>query len=405
MKRTLHISKFLVAIYFIVLLLFGKEFTKWQVVGPLYAHDLFLLIVIAVAFLSRRIMRPSFPALQLLMIIGVIYLVYSIVTRAGKEVDLTLILRQFAIILYLIFAWILWSLLVRSSADLLQAVSLIKAVGLVSIILQIGFLIYKYLTDAAFSLLSPSDYNYLSPLIVFGIICFAAYALVYLRDGFLRMLLVAVSFFAAVSTGHSSAFLAVAIMLMLYFVLRLRPAHRMSAILIGILIVASFLLLPQFTDPNASWRLLFWKHILRRSVTEGYLLFGHGFGAQYMTHDYAVYINDLMHSNIMLDEYFPRASYLNPPHNSVLSLVFHLGLIPALLFFLPLKIYFRELLFVKRPPDKDGLFLILAFSGCLVWICFNVILELPHSAIFFWLVYFTTVTYLNQNKRIESTEA
>jgi len=404
LKKSIHISKALLVIYFMILLVFGKEFSKYRLAGPLYAHDLFLLLILAVAILSRRFIRPAFPALQLLIGIGILYLLFSLVSRVRGGPGLELVLRQFAIILYLLIAWMLWSLIIHRPTDLLQAIDLIKAVAIASMILQVGFLAFKYITDPGFSLLRPADYNYLSPLIVFGIICFSAYSLAYIRDWLLNSALVALAFFLAVSTGHSSAFLAVAIVVMLYFFLRFRPAHRMSAIFIGFLIIASFLLLPQFTDPNASWRLLFWKHILHRSLTEGYLIFGHGFGAQYMTHDYAVYINELMHSNIMLDEYFPRASYLNPPHNSILSLVFHLGLVPALLFFLPMKIYFRELLFVKKRPDANGQFLILAFTGCLVWICFNVILELPHSALFFWLVYFTCMTYLNQMRSFERTE-
>ena len=42
------------------------------------------------------------------------------------------------------------------------------------------------------------------------------------------------------------------------------------------------------------------------------------------------------------------------------------------------------------PSNRNKLFLLLAFAGCFVWVSFNVILELPHSATYFWLIYFTT---------------
>jgi hypothetical protein len=40
-----------------------------------------------------------------------------------------------------------------------------------------------------------------------------------------------------------------------------------------------------------------------------------------------------------------------------------------------------------------------ALAGCFVWIMFNVILELPHSATFFWLVYLTTAFALKMRGR------
>jgi hypothetical protein len=42
-------------------------------------------------------------------------------------------------------------------------------------------------------------------------------------------------------------------------------------------------------------------------------------------------------------------------------------------------------------------FLIYVLAGCVIWISFNVILELPHAASYFWLVFFTTAFYLNKH--------
>jgi hypothetical protein len=108
-----------------------------------------------------------------------------------------------------------------------------------------------------------------------------------------------------------------------------------------------------------------------------------------MTYDYAVYLNEVLHSPNMMDEFYPMARYLVPPHNSVLTILFHVGFLPGLLFFVPLAGYSRQLLLRARSLEPADNFLLYALAGCFIWICFNVILELPHSATYFWLVFFT----------------
>jgi O-antigen ligase len=108
-----------------------------------------------------------------------------------------------------------------------------------------------------------------------------------------------------------------------------------------------------------------------------------------MTHEYALYLNDALHSPIMIDELYPMARYLAPPHNSLLTIMFHVGLLPALLLFIPLGKFFGRILLRPRSADPSVNFLVYALAGCFAWVMFNVILELPHSATFFWLVYMT----------------
>jgi O-antigen ligase len=129
---------------------------------------------------------------------------------------------------------------------------------------------------------------------------------------------------------------------------------------------------------------------LKESVVTKYAVLGSGFGQPFMSYDFAVYINETIHSAIMIDDYYPMARYLSPPHNSWLSFVFHIGLLPALLFLVPLKNVGLTIMLSPLPANRNKSFLLLAFAGCFIWVAFNVILELPHSAVYFWLIYFTT---------------
>jgi hypothetical protein len=227
-----------------------------------------------------------------------------------------------------------------------------------------------------------------------GIISFCADAISSNTGPVLKTLKFALGMALGFTLGHSSAFLAIFIILMFYAYIKVKPFQRLFSFVFIIIAILSLFLLPQFTDFNASWRLLYWKHILVRSFTDGYFILGHGFGQPFMTYDYAIYIDKVMHSKGMIDEYYPMARYLNPPHNSLLTIIFHVGLIPALLFFVPLKKFFRQIFLEIFHGDSNSMFLILSLCGMLVWISFNVILELPHSATYFWLVYFTTAFYL-----------
>ena len=84
--------------------------------------------------------------------------------------------------------------------------------------------------------------------------------------------------------------------------------------------------------------------------------------------------------------------YLSPMHNSFLTFAFHIGLLPSILILIPLgkaSIYVFRRNKIKGDKNKD--FLILSFIGSSVWASFNVVLELPHSSAFYWLIYFSLI--------------
>jgi hypothetical protein len=273
---------------------------------------------------------------------------------------------------------------------------LIKNIGIASVLLQVVFIIYGFLFIPVFGLFNEGEYNYFSPLVIFGVITYGGYVLAYEENIWKRYLKFIFCIALSTTLGHSSAFLALFIIFLVYFFIRITPLQRLIALGLVVCAMMSLFLLPQFTDFNAGWRLLFWKHMFDRIVFDGYLVFGAGFGRAYMTNEYAMYINEVIKSGVMLDSYDPQARYVTPPHNSLITIAYHLGFIPALLLFVPLKNYFRGIFFKILSRDPHVNFLIYTLTGCFVWISFNVILELPHASTYFWLVFFTTAFYLNK---------
>lgn len=384
----------LIVLYFMVLLLFGRSFTKFNIIGPVYLHDLVLLGLTFLA-LNRGKMKWQFPAIAGMILISLVYLVLSFLLRSEERLTM-MIFRHYFLFIYLICSYCIYNVLVRDPSVIYKPLWLIITIAKASIVLQIIFLVYGYLFIPGFSLFNPLDYNYFSPLTVFGIIVYGGYILAYKKNEWLKMLQFLLVAGLSTTLGHSSAFFALFIILIVYLFIRIKPYQRIIAMGFFLAAILVLLFLPQFRDVNASWRLLYWKHVLQGAVFDRYLLFGNGFGKPYMTREYGIFLYENLQSTGMLDERFPMARYLSPPHNSILTIFFNIGIIPGLLFFVPLKNFFRKVFIEKVSPDRNANFLILALAGCLVWILFNVILELPHSATFFWLVYFTCAGYLKK---------
>jgi hypothetical protein len=387
----------LIVLYFLALLFFGKAFTKFVVIGPLYLHDAVLLLITLLA-INRGRLVARFNSIWLLLAIAVVYLLVSCLFFHLPGPLLLIAFRQFNLFLYLGCTFVVFNCLVRNKADLSKPLALIRLISILSVWLQVGLIVYGKLFVPGFSLFGEGDYNYFSPLAVFGIITYSAMVPAYEKNIYLRWVKLIFALFLSTTIGHSSAFLAVFFVILVYFLTRIRPLHRFIAVGICLAAVLALELLPSFRDVNASWRLLYWKHILNNIVFQHYLILGNGFGRPYMTYDYALYLNDVLHSPIMIDELYPMARYLAPPHNSLLTIMFHVGLLPTLLLFIPLGRFFTRILLKPRSADPSVNFLVYALAGCFGWVLFNVILELPHSATFFWLVYMTTAYALKVEK-------
>lgn len=379
----------LIMLYFLVLLFFGKAFTKFQVIGPLYLHDAVLLLITLLA-LNRGRLVSRFNSIWLLLAIAFGYLLYSILTYHLPGPILLMAFRQFSIFLYMGCAFITFNAVIRTKEDLWKPILLIKWISVLSVMLQCGLLIYGKLFVPDFSLFGEGDYNYYSPLAVFGFITYGAMAAAYEKGFASRWMKLLLALFLSTTSGHSSAFLAIFVIILVQFFVRIKPLQRFIALAFCLGAVLALEFLPEFHDVNASWRLLYWQHVAHNVVHDHYMILGNGFGVPFMTYDFALYLNDALHSPIMIDELYPMARYLSPPHNSLLTICFHVGLLPALLLLIPIRRLFAQIMLRSSSPDAYINFLVFSLTGCFVWVMFNVILELPHSATFFWLVFLTT---------------
>jgi O-antigen ligase len=125
---------------------------------------------------------------------------------------------------------------------------------------------------------------------------------------------------------------------------------------------------------------------------ENYGLIGNGFGIPFFDYDLVQELYSRLGSMGFFDPSRPNETYLSTGHNFFLTLAFTIGFIPALLIVAPFVSAFRYLLFQSQPA-REAEFLLLSLTGASTWAAFNVIVELPHSAGLFWLIYFTAWGY------------
>src|SRR5882757_278459 len=166
----------LIVLYFLTLLFFGKIFTKFQIAGPLYLHDAVLLLLVILAINRGRI-RFRFRSILLLLAIAVAYLVCSLLFFHLRGQMIIMAFRQFNLFVYMGCAWILFNTCVKSGSELYKPLYLIRLISILSVWLQVSLMLYGFLFIHGFSLFGEGDYNYFSPLAVFGIITYSAMVL------------------------------------------------------------------------------------------------------------------------------------------------------------------------------------------------------------------------------------
>lgn len=373
------------AFYYVLvlaLLAFGTGFSKFHIAGPLYLHDL-LLSVFVLLTLFRPVVVLPFSPVVLLVAISVVYLVVSFLT---SDVRVDLIIRQYAIFGYMIFYYLLYIKGFWRHTD--YALRFLTKIGLLCIALQIAFIahrIYAGLTVFA-------DYNYFSPITVLGIIVGSASILAF-SNSLLKYFLFLGVLLVSATTGHSSAFLSVFAVGAFYFFFR--TTNKSKAIIIILIIGAVlclYLLVPQFQDANAGFRLIAWEHTLRTIIIDNYGVVGEGFGVPYFDSE----LIDRLYRELGSVGFFGPDKvdepYLSSVHNSFLTIFFSVGLLPGLLILVP---FYRMSVYLlnrrKRQTDSAD-FIYLSLIGLSVWVSFNQILEVPHSTALFWLVYFASLS-------------
>lgn len=374
----------------IALFLFDRGFSKLPLKGPLYVHD-FLLILATMVALVRTKLTFKFPSIFLLCLISIIYLVKSIFFFDLGGDYFIYLFRQFFLFFYLICCYIIANKVFEKPENIDKAIVIIKKIAFWSIVFQLVYFAYLYATVPNYSPLT--SFSYYSSVVVMGVLTYGAYALVFFK-GSKRVLVFLMALIISGLLGHASSFFALFVMLLIHFYISFTPKVRF--ITAGVLFVILLLLfqLPQFNDNNATWRIIYWSQVVHRAVVDNFMIFGDGFGKPYMSlEDAKVFTRQINSSFMETGVNYKYERWVTPPHNSFLTIIHHIGVVPLLLLFLPIKGLFSQIFIESRSMDKDRLFLFFTLWGLIIWVFFNVILELPHSAIYFWFIYFTYIFY------------
>jgi len=380
----------IIAFLLIALLLLDRNFSKLAIVGPIFLHDALLLFATIFA-LYKVPNKFKFPSIFLLLVISFLYFLYSIVFAGIDERYLLMVFRHFFLFFYLICCYIIANKIFLNKENINEAISFIVKIAKWSIVLQLGYFIYLFITVPNYSPLK--GFSYFSAVGVMGIITYGAYALVYFNR-VKRFIIFTFALVISAMLGHSSSFFALFAVYLVHFYISFTPKQRLIGLLSVILILTVVIFkLPQFNDGNANWRLLFWGEILNDAIFNKFLIFGNGFGEPFVSLDFAKEVVSEIGSYNLLGNNNPMVRWEVPPHNSFLTIIFHIGLLPSLLLLLPLKSAFLQIFVKVKSNDKKYLFLFYSLIGSVIWASFNVILELPHSAIYFWLIYFTYIFY------------
>jgi hypothetical protein len=384
------VSKFLQRFYLysffalvIALVTLGTSFSKFHLYGSIYLHDLILIVlVISIVFNPPRVLL-HIPVLVLLLF-SVAYLVISLLLM---RTSMELIIRQYAIFGYLGCYYLIFSK--TRGIPMVHFRNFILKIGCLSVAIQVIYTFYLLINGISVL----DEYHYYSPAIVLGIIICGASVLVFVTSTGLKLGLFFLILLLSTTTGHSSAALSLLILFGASILFNVSNKSKLIICVFGtIALFTLYLLLPQFQDNNASFRLIAWNYTLQRLIIENGGLLGEGFGIPYFDKTLILNLYDKIGSVGFFGIDQINEGYLSSVHNSFLTIFLSVGLIPGLLILFP---FVRILQYLRRrkyvgTPDAD--FIFLSLIGLCVWVSFNEILELPHSAALFWLVYFCSLS-------------
>ena len=364
-----------IAIILLLLLLGGRSVTKLQLVGPLYLIDtLFLVLVIFSLIVSRlRVITPLFFITFIIIFFMLMLSIYK------SDASLEIVIRQFALFIYAFSAYVLSGYLFSLSKEN-ELTDLLVGIAALSVIFQTVYLAYLFLVgDYVYG-----GFNYLSPLVICGVIVWTCYIFSMRKISFLIIPEWIFLLMLSITFGHSSGVMAVILIPLICLMLRTPVNYRLYVLLtLSALVIFVFWLFPEIIDVNASWRLVYWETAINRIFTDWYWLFGFGFGAMYaddITH--YIFLDIFNSSNDLNNE---GEGYLKAFHNSFVTIFFHVGIIGLVLLLPQIR---AVLLNINHYSSKENMFFALSLLGLSIWVFFNVVLELPHSAHYFWLFFF-----------------
>jgi hypothetical protein len=155
-----------------------------------------------------------------------------------------------------------------------------------------------------------------------------------------------------------------------------------------------------FTDANAQWRLVYWGLTLKGIFVDRVGIFGMGFGVPY-SDDEVAYILQVV-NGFTAQQSDDLEKYLSPMHNSFITIAFHIGFAFSFFIIYPLLKILVSIISGRFKSNLNFLFLSLTLVAFSVWSATNVILELPHSSLLYWLLFLAFIYLYPEFSKINS---
>lgn len=385
---------YLYYLLFINLLIFGSNFTKFNLIGPIFLYDFLLFIFFIIVFITKFRLNSLLDT-KSIGSIGIVSLLYFVISCYNHYDIIEIVIRQFALFGYLLLSYFIVKLI--NSANKTH-INFINYMSLLALILQIIFIIKCILQNKNIF----DGYNYFSQLTIMGIITCSALFITY-NDKKIKFLGYLLCLFISTTFGHTSAFLSIFIIGITYIFMHINRFNKIIFLISSLaLMLLIFIIVPQFHDDNAMWRLYYWFFIINNIFIENFGIIGNGFGIPYASQETAYFLQVERGYSTHLGE--NMESYLSPMHNSFLTVFFHIGFLPGLLILLG-HFSFIKYIFQKNIKFNENImFLGLSLIGLSIWASLNVILELPHSSSYYWLIYFVFLKEISDynNKKYEN---
>lgn len=265
--------------------------------------------------------------------------------------------------------------------------------GKLSFSIQIIYIMFVVLTSG-FVFYEPDSYYYYSPICILGILFFGIDKIIAGKNTLFWIVCVSL---ILTTVGHSSSFLAFYLIICLVYQAKVSMSIKIFIAIAGVLSIFGIVLyVPSFTDANALWRVFYWMYTLKTILINNFSILGNGFGIPYADENIAYFLEVTQEYTTRLSD--EDESYLSPMHNSFITFAFHIGLIWALVLLSPVIKYFTNLIIKRNYKFCDYDLIALSVMSFFIWSSFNVILELPHSAILVWYSYFLFKKMKSVNK-------
>ncbi len=379
----------------ILLLFLGRAYSKFELIQHIYLHDLvnFITVLVALPILFDR--NNRIISIEILSLLALFYLVISLwnnnVFQDTQALYITI--RQFMLFGYMITSYIIIKKIASNRVFLEYLFHFIIYFAKASLVVQFIYVVFQLVIKNNNPIFLK---YYYSPAAILGLIIFSSYVLFFYK-GWKKWIVFLFSFFLSLTMGHDAAFLSHLVVLFIWILVTSRKSVKIliSISFIGLLIML-YIKMPAFQDVNSQWRFNYWGYTLKQITEDNYFLKGEGFGNTYIDEEQRQQLNEIMKRNGFNLTFLKEEQYLTPPHNSFLTIMYHLGGISILLFIYPII----HLMWKKENLlDSKKAFLFTAFIGLSAWSFFNVILELPHSSTIYWIVFFTLIFYCNIAER------